>query len=398
MVHRTAQSRLADLARWYPAVALTGPRQAGKSTLARATFPTKPYVSLEDPDTRASAIEDPRGFLARFPDGAVLDEVQRTPNLFSSLQGCLDGDPRMGRFVLTGSFQFGLQQGISQSLAGRVGHLHLLPFSWRELVSGQHDAPTLHGALWKGGYPPVHDRGIPPATWFADYSTTYVERDLRQLVQVRDLGTFQRFLRMCATRTAQVLNLSALAADCGVTHNTAKEWLSALEASHVVHLVPPWHSNLGKRLVKAAKLYFVDPGLAAWLAGLRREEDVELGSLRGPLFETWVASECLKYQRHRGRTPDLYHWRDAHGHEVDLLLEVGPGRLLAMECKSGQTVAGDWFPPLAKLAGLMPSLRGAVVYGGDASQTRTSFAVCAWRDIEALLDQAFSEANPSPTP
>lgn len=392
MVQRTAQSFLLQLARWYPAVALTGPRQAGKSTLARATFPTLPYVSLEDPDTQAFAIDDPCGFLGRYPDGAILDEVQRTPVLFSALQGCLDADRRMGRFILTGSYQFGMQQGISQSLAGRVGHLHLLPFSWEELASTHHAAPTLPVALWKGGYPPVHDRGIPPGTWLADYVTTYVERDLRQLVHVRDLATFQRFLRMCATRTAQVVNLSGLAADCGVSHNTAKAWLSALEASHVVHLVPPWHSNLGKRLVKAPKLYFLDVGLAAWLAGLRREEDVELGGLRGPLFETWVASECIKHQRHRGRTPDLYHWRDAHGHEVDLLLEIGPGRVLAMECKSGQTVANDWFPPLAKLAHVIPGLRGALIFGGDASQPRNPFPARAWRDVHRLLEEAFASA------
>lgn len=387
MLKRSASTTLKQLATWYPAVALTGPRQAGKTTLAQSVFPDKPYRSLEDPDQREFAQGDPRGFLAQFPDGAILDEVQRTPELFSYLQTRMDADRRMGLFVLTGSQQFGLNQNISQSFAGRVGYLHLLPFAHGELSDGF--APeSLESMLLKGFYPPVFDRGIPPHIWYADYVSTYIERDLRQLINVRDLAAFQRFLRMCAARTGQMLNLSALAADCGITHNTAKSWIAILEASYLVVLLQPWHRNLGKRLVKTPKLYFLDTGLAAWLAGVRKPEDLALGAMRGPLFETWLVSELTKHLCNCALPNRLYFWRDSMGNEVDLLVERGPDVAFPIECKAGQTIAGDWFKPLQMFCQSAGVVESALIYGGIENQSRNNTRVFGWQSIEDLMRSA----------
>lgn len=388
MIPRHAEATARRLAGFYPIVAITGPRQAGKTTLAKAVFPRKPYVSLEDPDVRDFALSDPRGFLARYPDGAVLDEAQRCPELFSYLQTLVDGDRRMGLFVLTGSQQFGLLAGISQSLAGRVGLVHLLPFSLGELAeAGQ--APDLDALLWQGLYPGIYDRKIPPHAWYADYVATYVERDVRQMINVRDLNAFRRFVRMCAARTAQPVNLSALAADCGITHNTAKAWISILEASYLVMLLPPHHRNFGKRLSKTPKLYFYDAGLAAWLAGIESPKQLALGSLRGALFETWVVSEFVKHRCNRALSPQMYFWRDSSGQEIDLLVERGE-RLFPVEIKAGQTIAGDWFGTLEKFAGWSGEPGGCLIYGGSHRQTRRGIEVIGWRDVAAAAELALS--------
>ena len=354
MIQRSAAGRLRDLLGWYPVVAISGPRQSGKTTLARATLPDKPYVTLEDPDARAFATEDPRGFLDQYPDGAVLDEVQRTPDLASWLQSRVDSDPRTGRFVLTGSQQFGLFDRISQSLAGRVGFLHLLPFSRSELAASQPNI-RLEEALWKGGYPPIHDRDVPPHIWYSDYLATYIEREVRQLVNVRDLAQFHRFVLLCAGRTAQLLNLSSLAADCGITHNTAAAWMSVLEASYLVVRVQPFRENFGKRLVKAPKLYFLDAGLAAWLSGVRDPEQLVNGPMRGPIFETFVGSEFIKHKRNYLGEEEHAFWRDSAGHEVDILVERADRRVL-VEVKSGRTIASDWSLGITKLRKIMGEL------------------------------------------
>ncbi len=387
MVTRDAMPSLKQLADYYPVVALTGPRQSGKTTLARIAFPGKPYASLEDPDVREFAQTDPRGFLARYPEGVILDEAQRVPDLFSYLQTAVDADPRPGRFVLTGSQQFGLLAGISQSLAGRAGLVHLLPFSLAELarIAPASDLETL---LWCGAYPPLHDRNIPPGIWNRDYIATYVERDLRQLLNVRDLSAFRRFVRMCAARTGQTLNLSALAADCGVRHNTAKAWISVLEASYLVFLLPPHHSNFGKRLVKTPKLYFYDTGLAAALAGVQDARALGLGAMRGPLFETWAVAEFVKWRANHGLAPELYYWRDNNGNEIDLVIDRGDG-LYPVEFKAGQTLAGDWFAPLQKYLSWSGAKEAALVYGGTERQTRGSVAVFEWRDLGACAARAF---------
>lgn len=382
MIPRQAATPLQTLAQWYPVLAVTGPRQSGKTTLVQATFPGKPYVSLEDPDVLASALSDPRRFLGQFPAGAILDEAQRAPELFSYLQGIVDRDRVMGAWVLIGSQQLGLRDQVSQSLAGRVGLLELLPFTLGELQAANKNPAKLEDLLWRGLYPVPIDRDVPSVVWLSDYFVTYIERDVRQMLNVRDLHTFRTFVRMCAARTSQVLNLSALAADCGISSPTAKGWLSILQASYIVFLLPPHHVNFGKQLTKSPKLYFYDTGLAAWLAGLRSAEELGLSSLRGPLFETWAVAEAIKLNGHLRLDAQLFFWRDKMGSEIDLLIERGAGVQTA-EFKAGQTVAGDWFGALRKYQALRNAAtpapnRPVLVYGGNQPQTRADADVYPW--------------------
>ena len=389
LVPRAAEATVRSLTEGYPVVAITGPRQSGKTTLVRAMFADRPFVSLEDLDERALATDDPRGFLARFPDGAVLDEVQRAPDLFSYLQTRVDEDGRTGLFVLTGSQQFDLLSGISQSLAGRVALVRLLPFALSELHEAERAPDRLEDLLFQGLYPPIHDRGLDPAVWYGNYVRTYVERDVRQMVNVRDLAAFQRFVRMCAGRCGQLLNLSSLGNDCGITHNTARAWLSVLEASYLVYLLRPHHRSFDKRLVKSPKLYFYDPGLAAWLLGVQTPDQLATHPLRGGLFETWVVSELLKALYNRALEDNLYFWRDHSGHEVDLLIDRGT-ELVPVEVKSGQTVNRDFFTGLERwreIAGDAAG-RGWLVYGGDRSESRAEVEVVPWRSIDALTGGA----------
>jgi hypothetical protein len=386
MIPREASPTALRLAQGFPVVVITGPRQSGKTTLARAAFAHRPYVTLEDPEERAFAAADPRGFLARFPDGAVVDEAQHCPELFSYLQGVVDARPAAGRFVLTGSQQFGLLSRITQSLAGRAGLVQLLPFSTRELAGAGRLPASLDQLLWQGGYPPLYDRALDPADWFASYVATYVERDVRQLLAVKDLGLFQRFVKLCAARTGQLLNLSALGADCGIAHVTAREWLTVLEASYLVALLPPYHRNFGKRVVKSPKLYFLDAGLAAYLLGIRDPASLGIHAQRGALFETLVVSELVKRRFHAGRPADLYFWRDSAGHEVDLLFEGEGGRLQAVEVKSGATFVPEWAGAAKKWQGLAGDEAAPpwLVYGGDESYTRQGIRVFSWRNLAEL--------------
>ena len=388
MIPRIATQTALRLAKGFPILAMTGPRQAGKTTLARSTFADLAYVSLEDPEERAFADRDPRGFLNRFGDGAVIDEVQHCPGLFSYLQGMVDERGRMGDFILTGSQHFGLLSRISQSLAGRVGLIQLLPLAMSELRDGDLLTKRLDELLWRGGYPPLYDRPLAPDDWFPNYVATDLERDVRQLLAVRDLGLFQRFLKLCAGRTAQLINLSALANDCGISHVTAREWLTVLEASYVVLLLQPDHRNFGKRLVKTPKLYFIDTGLAAWLLGIKDVETLNTHAQRGALFENLIVCEFVKQRFNDGKPAALSFWRDHTGHEVDLLFEVG-SRLQAVEAKSGATFAAEWLKSLgqwlafAEDAALPPWL----VYGGDASDLREGVRVLAWRDLPDAASQ-----------
>lgn len=382
---RTAHKTLKKLAADYPAVVVTGPRQSGKTTLVQEVFSEKPYVSLEEIDTREFAITDPRGFLSQYPNGAILDEVQRCPDLFSYLQSIIDKQKKMGLFVLTGSQQFGLMSGISQSLAGRVAKLSLLPFSLYELQEAKQSPGKIEDLLFKGGYPPIYDRKLDPHLWYNNYVDTYVERDVRQLVNVRDLSTFQRFIRMCAARTGQILNLSSLANDCGITHNTAKAWISVLEASYIIHLLQPHHKNFNKRLIKSPKLYFYDTGLAAWLLNIQSAEQLSTHSARGQIFETWVVSEAIKYRYNNGLASNLYFWRDSTGNEIDILVDKS-GTLIPIEVKSGQTINTEFFSGLKKYS-LMAGNEvksSALVYGGIQSQTRENTSVISWLDIHKL--------------
>ena len=352
----------------YPVVTVTGPRQAGKTTLCRESFPDLPYVNLERPDLREFAQADARGFLQRHRDGAVLDEIQHVPALLSWIQAEVDERPRPGAFILTGSHSFDLMASVAQSLAGRTALLNLLPLSINELreagIALGNDA-----LIHRGGYPRIHADGLDPAVALGDYFATYVERDVRQLVELRNLDAFRRFVRLCAGRTGQILNLASLAGDVGVSGHTARAWLGLLEASFVVRLLTPWFANIGKRLVKAPKLYFCDVGLAAWLIGITEERQVATHPLRGALFETLVVMEFVKHALHHGEPARLHYYRDSAGLEVDLLVENGlpPGRLGLVEVKSGQTFQSEHLQPMRRVAALLGDRVGRqmLVNGGD---------------------------------
>jgi len=387
MIERNIAPFLSRLAAQYPVITMTGPRQSGKTTLARACFPDLAYVTLEDPDVRRFALEDPRGFLAPLQGGVILDEIQRAPELISYLQAIVDDDSRPGRFLLTGSQQFELITQISQSLAGRTAVLRLLPFTLAESQRARNEpghAPivSLPANLLAGFYPRIHNRGLDPAQALGDYFATYIERDLRQLAAVHDLQRFERFVRLCAGRTGQMLNLSSLGNDAGISHVTARVWMDLLQTSYVVYLLPPWFTNTTKRLVKTPKLYFYDVGLASWLLGLRTADQLQRDPLYGALFENFVVMEAMKDQRNRGESSQMYFYRDAEGNEVDLLLPIGR-QLHAVEIKAGQTVNSDYFKGLKAFSKYYPDVcaGGGVVFGGDQGQPRTDWPVYSWRSL-----------------
>jgi predicted AAA+ superfamily ATPase len=383
MIQRHLESTLRRLAASFPIVAVTGARQAGKTTLVRSVFSDHTYVTLEDPQERAFAEEDPKGFLSRFSAGAIFDEAQRWPDLFSHLQTLVDADRRAGRFILTGSQHFGLMAGISQSLAGRVGMTRLLPLSLSE-------APTTmlqsrDAVLLRGGYPGLYETPVEITDWMSSYVSTYVERDVRQILDVKDLAAFQKFLKLCAGRTGQVLNLSTLAGEVGISHTTARSWISVLESSDLIHLLPPYHQNFGKRVIKSPKLYFHDVGLACWLLGIRSAEILETHPARGSLFETLIVGEFLKARFNAGQPADLYFWRDASGREADLVYETPKG-LQAVEIKSGQTVTSDYIAAThrAALPASSSALPPLLIYGGTESYERSGIRVVSWTGLQEI--------------
>jgi predicted AAA+ superfamily ATPase len=385
MVPRTAAQTLTRLASGFPVAVVTGPRQSGKTTLARTTFPDLRYVSLEDPNERAFAHDDPIGFLDRFSDGVILDEVQHCPDLLSYLQTRVDRNQAMGRYVLTGSQNFSLMSRIAQSLAGRAGVLQLLPFSLTELRSARALPGSLDEVLYRGLYPPVNVRDVDVATWYASYVATYLERDLRQVAAIQDLAVFQRFVRLCAARTGQLLNLSSLANDCGIAQGTARSWLGVLQASYIAFLLPPHHRNFGKRLVKTPKLYFHDTGLAAALLNVQGTDHMAIHPARGALFETLVINEFLKARFHRALNSNLFFWRDNVGNEVDLLREQGSS-LEGVEIKSGQTLQDEHFAGLRRWVALAGHSAGpaSLIYGGSDSYTRGGLRVISWRELDPV--------------
>lgn len=380
---RQSAPLLDRLARQFKAVAVVGPRQSGKTTLVRSAFADKPYVTLESPDTRAFAVSDPRGFLARYPDGAVLDEAQRTPELFSYLQELLDASDARGRFILTGSNHFLLQENISQSLAGRIAYLQLLPFTFNELPPGTFTDPD--GWMLQGGYPPLFDERTDRDTWFANYIRTYVERDVRLIRNITDLHAFERFLRLCAARVGQLLNMTNLATETGVDGKTVAGWLGVLESSFIIHLLRPHHVNFNKRVVKMPKLYFVDTGLACALLGIRDTTTLAVHPFRGALFENAVISELRKLAWHQGLLTGFHFWRDSKGREVDLLLEEN-GRVRAIEIKSGRTVQPDLFRGLEQWSELSGTTGGVLIHAGDQHQLRSSgVQVLPWNAVHEAL-------------
>jgi predicted AAA+ superfamily ATPase len=388
VIQRDLEPVLLSLAGKFPVVTLTGPRQSGKTTLARAAFPDKAYVSLEPPDRREFAISDPRGFLSEYPDGAILDEVHRAPDLLSYIQSIVDSRKGPGRFILTGSANFALLASLGQSLAGRTALVELPGLSLAEIRRFGKPPTDLFDLLWRGGYPAVYDRRLEPGEWYPSYVRTYLERDVRTLLNVGDLLGFQTFLRLVAGRTAQLVNLSSLGADAGVSHATARSWLSVLEAGYLVWRLPPFHANVSKRLIRTPKLHFLDSGLVCYLLGIRSPQHLKEHPLRGAVFETWVASEILKTRAHRGLDASLFHYRDRKGGEVDLVVELGPS-LIAVEAKSGQTLAGDAFRGLAMFDSLVAStptprpVRKVLVYGGTDEQKRSAGTVAPWSRLDS---------------
>lgn len=388
-IPRDLAPRLLQAAQTAPSITLTGPRQSGKTTLVRTVFPRHSYVSLEAPDTRSFAADDPRGFLAEYPDGAIIDEVQRAPDLPAYLQGAIDDDPRPGRWLLTGSQNLALTASVSQSLAGRTAVHHLLPLARREVERFDQHPRTLEEALFAGGYPRIFDRRPDPSEWLRSYVATYVERDVRTISQVGDLATFQRFVELCAGRTGQLINFLSLASDCGVSQPTAKAWLSILEASFIVFRLPPFHRNLGKRLVKTPKLHFYDIGLACWLIGIRTPQQLRTHPLRGAIFESWVVSEIVKHRLNRGETQGLCFYRNRDGAEVDLVIEE-PSGLTLIEAKSSQTPSSSLFSGALRvqrnLAAASLPIDIAVIYGGSESQVRSVGRLIPWDSVHEAAE------------
>lgn len=367
MIYREAEKELQLLSAQVKAVAVTGPRQSGKTTLVKKVFEEKAYVNLENPDLRQFAREDPRGFLSNYPDGAILDEVQRVPELFSYLQQILDEKEQNGSFILTGSNNFLLNSNISQSLAGRVGYLFLLPLDIGEINPGANMSNQL---IFKGGYPEIYQKDIDPKKYYDNYIRTYVERDVRLLKNITDLYTFERFLRLCAGRTGQLLNMSSLAADVGVDVKTIGSWLGVLEASFIAFRLYPYHENYNKRIVKMPKLYFYDTGLASALMGIEDVSQLTIHPLRGGLFENLVVVDFLKRLYNNGKQNNLYFWRDNIGNEVDLLIKKGANRY-PVEIKSAQTISDEFFKGIRYWNKLTNTEGGYLVYAGDMLQKRS---------------------------
>ncbi|MFP4261104.1 MAG: ATP-binding protein [Opitutales bacterium] len=364
----------------FPVLTLTGPRQSGKTTLLRHLFPEHTYLNLEALDIRAEAEEDPRGFLNRHAAGVILDEAQRVPDLFSYVQTLVDESGELGRFILSGSQNFLLMDSISQSLAGRAAIQHLLPFSINELPVASDS--TLDERLLQGAYPPIYDRQLSASEFYPSYLETYVERDVRSLRNIGNLTLFRKFLMLCAGRSGQLLNLTALGNEVGVDHKTIQSWISVLEAGFLVYRLPPYHRNWNKRVVKQPKLFFLDTGLLCSLLGIRKTEHLRSHPLRGAIFESWVVAEAVKSSMNRGQRPALYFWRDHSGNEIDLLSEDA-GKIHAIEIKSGETIHPNWLEGLKWFHALAPDqvANTTIIYGGTRSTRRSGITITPWTDI-----------------
>lgn len=390
MVERHITEKLLSMGNKFPIVTLTGPRQSGKSTLLKSILPDYSYVSMEDPDNRLIATEDPRGFLKTYPDKTIIDEVQRVPDLFSYLQSHVDAENREGMYYLAGSQNFLLMQSISQSLTGRTAILTLLPFSHHELKKAEILPSTVSEEIFKGGYPRIYDKKIHPTDFYPKYIQTYLEKDLRLLKNIDDLSKFIRFIKLCAGRIGQLVNLSSLAKDTGIAVSTVQSWVSVLEASYIIYLLKPDHNNFSKRLVKSPKLYFYDTGLAASLLGIEDETQLSTHFLRGGLFENIVINEFTKTSLNTGKEPNLTFWRDSTGNEVDLLFST-KGKQQAYEIKSGATYSSDYFKGIKVWAKLSetPSELCFAIYNGDRRLSTSHGEVIPWNEIGEIVNIAY---------
>ncbi len=387
MVKREAEHTLRTLAKQYKVVAVIGPRQSGKTTLVKYVFKEKPYISLENLDTRKFATEDPRGFLSQYKNGAILDEAQRTPELFSYLQQIVDDNNSAGLFILTGSNNFLLQENISQSLAGRIGYLTLLPFSLTELPQLKNS--SVNKVLLKGMYPPLYDKNFESSIWHSNYISTYVERDVRQIKNISNLLVFERFIKLCAGRTGQLLNIHNLAIETGVDSKTINGWLGILESSFVLFRLPPHYKNFNKRVVKMTKLYFYDTGLVSTLLGIKNTEQMNLHPMKGNLFENFILGELVKLRTNYAQKPNLFFWRDRLGNEIDVIIEQS-NSLFPIEIKSGKTITTDYFKGLKYWAKITNQSNGLIIYGGDEKQERSDgITVVSWKELRDQLQKRF---------
>ncbi len=393
MITREISRFIANITKKYPVITITGPRQSGKTTLVKTIFREKPYVNLEHIETREFAKQDPIGFLKKYPEGAVIDEVQRVPELFSYIQVIVDEVQQMGMFILTGSSQFNLLSSITQSLAGRTALCKLLPFSISEL-SAYTATYTIVDFLHKGFYPIIYDRELEPSEALGNYIETYIERDLRQFSQIHNLSLFRKFIRMCAGRIGQLLNLSSIANNVGISHTTAREWLTILEASYIVFLLEPFYANIKKRLIKSPKLYFYDVGLASYLLGVEYKSQLQTHPLKGNLFENLIIMEIIKYRFNQGKRNNLHFYRDSNGREVDILYTLAQHHI-PIEVKAGETITQDYFKGLDSFEKLFPELPygKALIYGGERFETFKNTSILSCKRIHEFLTTLSAETG-----
>jgi hypothetical protein len=387
MISRSLGKKILSMAKAFPVVSLTGPRQSGKTTLVRALFPHYAYVNFENLNDRAAVEEDPLRFLKTYAGkGVVIDEAQKLPELFSYLQVVVDESGEMGKFILTGSQNFLLLEKITQSLAGRVAVLHLMPFTINELDKAGLLEDELDRLLFTGAYPVLYDRQVTAPDYYPSYIQTYIERDVRSIKNIGDLAAFQRFVRLCAGRTGQLLNLSGLGDELGISYKTVSSWISILEASFIVFLLKPHYKNFNKRIVKQSKLYFFDTGVLCSLLDIQTPDQLRSHYLRGNIFETFVVAEYIKQRFHAGARSNAYFWRDNTGHEIDMLIEEG-STFRAVEMKSGETLHADLFKGLdffRKISGLS-SDNCFLIYGGTKDYVRESGRVVGWVNIARIF-------------
>jgi predicted AAA+ superfamily ATPase len=384
MVHRTLTQKIKNLATLFPVVGILGPRQSGKTTLVRELFSHLPYLNLEDVNQRYLAQNDPAAFLDKYTAGAVLDEIHHVPSLFSCIQTIVDAHQLPGQFILTGSQNFSLSASLSQTLAGRIALLTLLPFSIEELQAAERPVKEYEALIFQGGYPSLYKRPIHPTDWYPNYIKTYVERDIRQIKNITNLNRFQIFLKLCSGRIGQVLNLTSLANECSISHTTARQWISILETSYIVYLLSPYYKNFNKRLIKMPKLYFYDTGLACSLLGIDDKKQLETHHSRGPLFENLIVTELLKFRFNQGQQPNLYFWRDKTGHEIDCIYEHSD-TLVPIEIKSSKSLSSDHFKNLIYFQRLSNQQQGILCYGGEAESTQKGIAVVNFATITRHL-------------
>lgn len=395
MIKREITIHLKTLATQFPVVAVMGPRQSGKTTLVRETFPDYAYVSLEDVDRRLMAKDDPRGFLATYSQrkGVIIDEVQEVPELLSYMQGIVDQSYRPGYFIITGSQHFLMYEKITQTLAGRIALLSLLPLSVSEIMEAKQLPSDINSLLLKGFYPRLYSQPVPSQVWCSNYLSTYVEKDVRQVLKITDVITFQRFLKLCAARIGNLLNCAELARDCDISPNTAKEWISVLETSYIIKLVYPYYKNFNKRIIKSPKLFFYDTALICLLVGISTPEELAIHPIKGAIFESFVMSEIFKYNFNNNKLPQIYFWRDLQGHEIDVIIEKSINKTIPVEIKSGMTINDNFFKGLVgwKEITNQSEVKSYVVYGGSESFEQKKGHVFSWGSITDMLLEIYAK-------